>query len=111
MKILLADLPSTIEQVLLNVRAGVKAARNQGLMAELPDKVDFQIEVITAYQSLVEVEATASSNEQTSTGQPTTSTTTTTRTGGGQTTASTETQSSTTGTNTNDTGDTTTTYE
>ena len=52
MRILEADLQSHITAVLMNVKHAVEDARTQGLIAELPEEVSFEVEVITAYQSL-----------------------------------------------------------
>ncbi len=56
MKILLENLAAKVTETLLAIRAGVEAACTAGLVAELPKKVDFTIEVITGYQALEEVQ-------------------------------------------------------
>ncbi len=110
MKIKLADLDSTITAILGKIRDGVQVARNTGLICELPEKVDFQIEVITGYQTLEEVEENSREDNQTTTGQPTTTTTTTTKSGGGQTSTDTDRQTSNVETGTTDDGTATKNY-
>lgn len=53
LRILEANLQAHITTVLMAVKRGVEAARAQGLICELPVKMDFQVDVITAAQSLV----------------------------------------------------------
>ena len=67
MKIKLSDLSAQVTATLLAIRSGVEAARNAGLVAELPEKVDFTVEVITDYQGLVELQATTDSKTGTGT--------------------------------------------
>lgn len=61
MRILLADVSAKVTATLLAVKTGCEGALNQGLVLRLPEKVDFQVDVITAAQSLV------SENTQTTT--------------------------------------------
>lgn len=82
-RILEADLQAHVTNVLMAVKRAVEAARSQGLIAELPEKMDFQVEVVTAAQSLV------SENTQTTT-ETDTMARTTTRVEGGRTNTNTE---------------------
>lgn len=85
MRIKLEDLSAKVTETILAIRAGVEAARNQGVIAELPDKVDFQVEVITGYKSLEEVEAGTTKATGGTTQVSPERRATTVRTGGGQT--------------------------
>lgn len=46
------ELDSAIVQTLAKVNAGVAAARAQGIQAELPAKIDFEVNVFTKWQAL-----------------------------------------------------------
>ena len=46
------EIPSVVERTLLGIRQGVAQARAEGLMAELPGSVDFQMVVIDKWQEL-----------------------------------------------------------
>ena len=65
MKIKLSDLSSQVTATLLAIRSGVEAVRNAGLVAELPEKVDFTVEVITDYQGLIELQSSTDSKTAT----------------------------------------------
>ena len=47
MRIPIADLDAQVAAVLAKIKAGVETARAAGLICELPEKVDFQVEVVT----------------------------------------------------------------
>jgi hypothetical protein len=89
MKVKLADLPAAVTDVITKIRDGVKAARDAGVIAELPEKVDFQIEVITGYQTLTEIDSTTQTKPE--------AVTTTVRSGGDQTTEAESTRTVTNG--------------
>ena len=95
MRVKLADIPAAVTATLLNIRAGILAARQQGLIAELPEKVDFQIEVISDYQALVEAESGTNGRTTNTANTKPELAVTTERTGGGAT--ATETQTGTQG--------------
>ena len=105
LRILEADITAHVTNVLMNIKHGVEAARNQGLIVELPEKVDFQIEVVTAAQSLVAEETRTTTDTDTLARTTTEGGKTTTATQSGATTQSTDVASGESG------GDTvTTTY-
>lgn len=112
MKIKLADLNTAISQILQKIRAGVRDARDQGIIAELPGKVDFQVEVIIDYQALQEAETSTQTSNQTTIGAKPAIVTTTVRAGGGQTVteAQTSQQEQSQSVGTTDVGETTYTY-
>lgn len=84
MKILLANLDTTITNILKEIRTGVKNACDEGIIAELPEKVDFQMEVVIGNQTLEELVTTADSKTGTQSAVKPEATTTTVKTGGGQ---------------------------
>lgn len=59
----ISEIQDVVNRTLLGIREGVASARQAGLMAELPDKVDFQMVVIDKWQELEAV------SEQDTTGQ------------------------------------------
>jgi hypothetical protein len=61
MKLLSANLRADVTSALLDLRGAVEDARNQGLVAELPEEVEFEIELITDYQGLEEVQSNTDS--------------------------------------------------
>lgn len=83
MRIKEEDLQAHVTNVLMALKHGVEAARAQGLIAELPEKVDFEVSVITEAQSLNSV--TVSNDSETSDGTETKGTGTMVRTEGGVT--------------------------
>ena len=58
-RILIADLATFVKDTLLNIRIGVEQARSQGLICELPLDVDFNVELVSNDQSVVQVTTTA----------------------------------------------------
>lgn len=107
LRILLTDLSTKVTATLLAVKTGCEGAFTQGLVLRLPEKIDFNVEVVTGAQSL------ASEKTHTTTESDTLSRTVT-RTEGAKTTTNTEsgtTGQTTTQTNTESGGDSiTTTY-
>jgi hypothetical protein len=89
MRIQQADLGEFIKQTLLNVRSGIQLARDEGMGAELPDKIDFTVEVVQSAQSLQTATTTESSGTKTATATKPQVVETSARTGGGSTTVET----------------------
>lgn len=84
MRIKQEDLAAFITATLVSVRAGVNAARAQGLIAEMPDKVDFtNIEVIHEENGLENVVTTEVEGTSTKAGTKPVIVETTAKTGGG----------------------------
>ena len=55
MEILLTDVSAKVAAVLAQIKGGVETARAAGLIAELPEKVDFQMNIISGLATLSEV--------------------------------------------------------
>jgi hypothetical protein len=56
-RILQADVRLFVKETLLNVRLGLEDALAQGLTVELPEKMDFQLEIVSNDQSMLTVTA------------------------------------------------------
>jgi len=87
-RILQSDVRTFVKDTLLNIRLGLEDAIAQGLIVELPEKVDFQLEIVSNDQSMILVtshsEIEPAKSETTSEGA---STDTSTRAGSVDTTA------------------------
>lgn len=46
------DLPDYIEQVILHLRKGIAAARQAGVLCDMPEEVAFQVTVVKEWQAL-----------------------------------------------------------
>ena len=73
-RILLTNLADFVEETLLEIRNGVRAAVEAGLQAELPKEASFQLEVIKNVQVL-ELETVTEISDSTEDGARTTTTT------------------------------------
>jgi len=69
-RILMADVSTFVENALKEVRAGLEAANTAGIQAEIPEKMEFALEIVSSAQSL-QTETTKSQ----ATTQPTETTT------------------------------------
>lgn len=80
------DLAGFITETLLNVRAGIQAARDQGIIGELPGEISFSVEIIDTPQSLSSVTTTEGTASKTGSATKPEIVDTSLKTGGGQTT-------------------------
>lgn len=83
-RILMADVADFVKDMLLQVRQGLVDAAAQGISAEMPEDVEFTLEIISAPQSMqqvteAETEETASNPTETTTVLPVTDNETTER--------------------------------
>lgn len=84
MRIKQEDLAGFIAATLASIKAGVEAARDAGLLAELPEKVEFSgIEIIHSEASLSNVVTSTVEGSKTSAGEKPQIVETTAKTGGG----------------------------
>lgn len=51
-RILMADVSTFVENALKEVRAGLEAANTAGIQAEIPEKMEFALEIVSSAQSL-----------------------------------------------------------
>jgi hypothetical protein len=110
-RILQADVRDFVKNTLLNVRLGLEDALAQGLVVELPEKVDFQLEVVSDAQTMLVVTAqsdlnpikTETTSEGASTDTNTQGASTDTTTEGASTDSESDTRSATQGTSNSDT--------
>lgn len=77
----ITELGSFVQRTLLAINEGVSGARENGIVADLPDEVNFQCVVIDQWQALDALTTTTGTSETTQ--------------GGGSTTTTTDNQSST----------------
>lgn len=73
-RILMADVSSFVENTLLEIRAGLEAANTAGISVEIPEKVTFAFEIVSAAQSLDQVTETSTSDTTTNPNETTTET-------------------------------------
>lgn len=62
MEILLADVSTKVALVLAQLKSGVETARAAGLLAELPEKVDFQMNIISGLATLNDISTEQDTN-------------------------------------------------
>jgi hypothetical protein len=85
MRVLAANLATYIAETLASVKLAVETARDAGLVAELPDKVDFQnVEVVFEEQAFEDLTTEEDSKQQTTESTKPATTVTTNKSGGGQ---------------------------
>jgi len=84
MRIKAENLQAFIVQKISAIRAACEELREAGIIAELPEKVDFTVEVIHAQQALNVVTTTSGTTSKTATGTKPEIVETNLRTGGGQ---------------------------
>jgi len=54
----MADVSEFVKNALLNVRKGLEDANSAGIQAEIPEKMDFALDIVSTAQSLTQATAT-----------------------------------------------------